>query len=576
MTDRSAATAAANADFAATLVDEWARGGLRHAVVAPGSRSAPLALALLRDERVTVHVVVDERSAAFVALGIGKATGAPAAVLCTSGTAATNLHPAVVEAHHSRVPLLALTADRPPELQGVGAAQTIDQTHLYGEAVRWFGDPGPPEPDAAGSWRTLARRALDESTGRPPGPVHLNLAFREPLLGDAPGSAVPGRSGDSSSPRSSRTATPPAEADIERLAQIVRDHRRGLVVAGWGSGASAATVAAFAAASGWPVLADSISNLRRGAHTVSTADVLAGVDAFCAEHRPDAVLRLGGPPTSKALATWLAALGSDVPHVLVDPDDVALDPDRLASWRAVVDPDELLSLAVARIDGELPDGAWRDVWRRAEAVVREVLDDALDGGECDEGRVARDVVDAIPHGGNFAVASSMPVRDVDAFARARDGVTYYANRGANGIDGFTSTVAGIALGSARPTVGLLGDLCFLHDTNGLLDLARRGLDVVLVVVDNDGGGIFSFLPHADLCGPDEFEAAFGTPHGVDLVAVARAHRVPAERVKAADVGFEVRDRLVRGGAHVLVVPSDRDENVAAHRRLRRRVAEALG
>jgi 2-succinyl-5-enolpyruvyl-6-hydroxy-3-cyclohexene-1-carboxylate synthase len=567
--------ATTSAAFAATLADEWARGGLRHAVIAPGSRSAPLALALLRDERVTVHVVVDERSAAFVALGIGKATSVPAAVLCTSGTAATNLHPAVVEAHHSRVPLLALTADRPPELQGVGAPQTIDQTHLYGSAVRWFTDPGPPERRAAASWRALARRAIDETTGRPAGPVHVNLAFREPLVAETRGAAVPGRAGAMPSSSASRAATRPADADVERLAQIVRNHRQGVVVAGWGSGASAATVDAFATASGWPVLADPISGLRRGPSAVSTADMLAGVDAYRAAHRPDAVLRLGGPPTSKALATWLAALGPEVPHVLVDPDDVSLDPDRLASWRAVVDPDELLGRVVARLDDEPPDRAWLDAWRRADAVVREALDDALDGGDCDEGRVARDVVDAVPPGGSLAVASSMPVRDVDGFARPRDDITIHANRGANGIDGFTSTVVGIALGTAHPTVGLLGDLCFLHDTNGLLDLARRDVDLVLVIVDNDGGGIFSFLPHADLTAPDEFEAAFGTPHGIDLVALAQAHRVPAERVKAADVGGEVRDRLARGGAHVVVVPSDRAENVAAHRRIRQRVADAL-
>src|SRR5262245_58372196 len=293
MSSRDATTA-----FAATLVDEWARAGVSHAVVSPGSRNAPLVLALARDGRFAVEVVLDERSAAFRALGIGLATGVPAVVCCTSGSAATNLHPAVVEAHHARVPMLVCTADRPPELRDTGAGQTIDQTNLYGTAVRWFVDPGPPAdtPDAGRVWRALASRAFASALGPPGGPVHLNLPFREPLL---PTGAelvpAPGRADGAPWTTLTTARAGASEEVVDRLARTVRDHERGLLVVGWGTNVTQATVDAFAAASGWPVLADAISGHRSGDRVISTYEALLRTQSFAAAHVPDVVVRLGAP-----------------------------------------------------------------------------------------------------------------------------------------------------------------------------------------------------------------------------------------------------------------------------------------
>jgi 2-succinyl-5-enolpyruvyl-6-hydroxy-3-cyclohexene-1-carboxylate synthase len=561
--------------FARALVDEWARAGISEACLAPGSRSAPLALALASDDHVRVHVHLDERSAAFFALGAAKASGRPAVVLCTSGTAAANFHPAVLEASHSRTPLVVCTADRPPELRDTGAGQTVDQLDLYGRAVRWFCEVGVPEdhPSAAAAWRSVAARSVAEALGPPAGPVHLNLAFREPLLPTGePLVDAPGRPEGRPWTSVTRPARVPDDATVARLAALTRARPRGVVVAGWGSGASPAAVERFAAAAGWPVLADPISGLRQGPHAVSTYEALLRSPRFAAGHRPDLVVRLGAAPTSKPLATWLDA---DVPQVLVDPDGAWLDPARAAAEHIAVDADPLLAgLAAALVPGSGHD-AWLGSWRAADRSARAALDELLDGWETlFEGRVARDVVDALPAGATLAVASSMPVRDVEAFARPRPGLRYLANRGVNGIDGFVSTVLGAATAAPGPTLALLGDLCFLHDANGLHGATRRGVDVTFVVLDNDGGGIFSFLPQAEL--PEHFELLFGTPHGVDLATLAGMHGVPVVRVeKAGDVVPAVDASIAAGGVRCVIVPTERADNVARHREAWATVAAAL-
>jgi 2-succinyl-5-enolpyruvyl-6-hydroxy-3-cyclohexene-1-carboxylate synthase len=587
--------------FARALVDEWARAGVNDACVAPGSRSAPLALALAADDRFRVHVHLDERSAGFFALGTAKASGTPAVVVCTSGTAAANFHPAVLEAHHARTPLLVCTADRPPELRDTGAGQTVDQIALYRGAVRWFCEVGVPEdrPQAARSWRSVAARAVAEALGPPAGPVHLNLAFREPLVPTgAPLVDAPGRPDGRPWTTVTRAQRVPNAATVARLAASVREHRRGLVVAGWGSGTSPDAVDAFASAAGWPVLADPISCLRAGRHDVSTYEALLRAPGFADRHRPEIVLRLGAAPTSKTLTSWL---DDDVPQALVDPDGAWLDPGRGASERLAVDAEPLLTAVTDALAAVAPgpvgaeEGAgatrsaptaerragrdapsrWLRSWLEAERVARAALDDLLDGWEpLFEGRVARDVVDVVPDGSTLVVASSMPVRDVEAFARPRSGVRFLANRGVNGIDGFVSTALGAAARSSGPVVALLGDLCLLHDANGLLGAADRGIDLTFVVLDNDGGGIFSFLPQAAL--PEHFELLFGTPHGIDLATLATAHGLAAERVeKAGDLAPTLRRVLAAGGVRLVIVPTDRADNVARHREAWAAVAAAL-
>jgi len=324
--------------FATVFVDELVRSGVRRAVVAPGSRNTPLVLALARHRDLALDVVLDERSAAFRALGIGIATGRPAVVCCTSGTAVANLYPAVVEAHHARVPLLVCTADRPPELLDCGAPQTVNQAAMFGDAVRWFHDPGPPDdaPDAPRRWRALAARAVDATLMPTAGPVHLNLPFREPLVptGD-PIVDEPERAPIS---RAALRRPEVTEAEADRLAALVREHPRGLVVAGFATRADADVVAGFARAAGWPLLADGVSNVRADARTISTYDALARVDAFTSLHTPDIVLRVGAPLTSKATNAWLA----DVPTVLVDPDRRWLDPTRATVEHVAADAEATL------------------------------------------------------------------------------------------------------------------------------------------------------------------------------------------------------------------------------------------
>ena len=562
--------------FARALVDEWARAGVHEACLAPGSRSAPLALALAADDRIRLHVHLDERSAAFFALGTAKASGSPAVVLCTSGTAAANFHPAVLEASHARTPLIVCTADRPPELRDTGAGQTVDQLDLYGRAVRWFCEVGVPgdQPGAGASWRSIAARAVAESVGPPAGPVHLNLAFREPLVPTgAPLVDAPGRPDGRPWTAVTRPTRAPDEATVARIADAVRAHPRGLIVAGWGSDAPTGAADRIATAAGWPVLADPISGLRQGPHAVSTYEALLRSPRFAERHRPELVLRLGAAPTSKPLTAWL---GPEVPQLLVDPDAAWLDPGRGVADRIAVDAAPLLdALTGALTPPPARDEAWMRSWRAAEHTARTALDDLLDGWEAlFEGRVARDTVDALPDGATLVVASSMPVRDLEAFARPRASVRFLANRGVNGIDGFVSTVLGAATASSGPTVALLGDLCLLHDANGLIGAANRGIDATFVILDNDGGGIFSFLPQAEL--PDHFELLFGTSHGVDLAALASMHGVPAQRVeKAGEVVPAIEAAIASGGVRFVIVPTERADNVTRHREAWAAVAAAL-
>ncbi|HEU4396994.1 MAG TPA: 2-succinyl-5-enolpyruvyl-6-hydroxy-3-cyclohexene-1-carboxylic-acid synthase [Actinomycetota bacterium] len=598
--------------FALTLVDELARAGLTDACLAPGSRSAPLALALAEHPAVRVHVHVDERSAAFFALGAAKRAGRPAAVLCTSGTAAANLHPAVLEADHARAPLLLLTADRPPELRGTGANQATDQLKLYGTAVRWFCEVGPPAagPAAGRYWRSLASRAWAAATGPPAGPVHLNLAFAEPLVppqasGAAEGTVAlvgpaaaatpggsglelrepssgwprlggepaPGRPGGAPWTAAPAATPPPGPAEIAVLAAAVRDAPRGVLVAGWGAELAPRAVDAFAAASGWPVLADPLSGARRGPHAVSTYDGLLRAPRFAAAHRPELAVRVGGGPTSKALAGWL---DESVPQVLVDPAGGWLDPGRTASLRLVADPSSLLAATAAALTGPR-GGDWLADWLEAERLARGAIDGRIDAWpEPFEGQVARDLVAGLPDGATLVVGSSMPVRDVDAFARPRDGLRFVANRGLSGIDGFVATALGVAAAGEEPVAALCGDLALLHDASTLLGAAGRPRGAVLVVCDNDGGGIFSFLPQARL--PAElFEPLFGTPHGLDLAALAAAARLPCRQVeKAADLLPALHGALAGGGTELLLVAGDRATNLARHRAVTEAVAAAIG
>jgi len=556
-----------NTALARTLVDEWARGGVTLAAVSPGSRSTPLALALAADGRIAVHVFLDERSASFFALGAAKASGRPTVVLCTSGTAAAEFHPAVLEAFHARVPLVVCTADRPPELRDTGAGQAVDQLKLYGDSVRWFAEVGAPSAADAASpyWRSVAGRSVAASSGPPAGPVHLNLAFREPLLPSGAEVVLPPARADGEPWVASRRRRPqPHRDDVDRLAFLVAAETRGVVAVGWGADVDPEAVERFSEVARWPVLADPISNARQGPNAISTYDAMLRSSGPAQSLRPDVVLRLGAPLTGKGATAWL---GDSARQVLVDPDGAWLDPSRSSAERIVGDPSALLDAVVAQGPAR-SQSFWLTSWLQAEAATRRDLDRLLDSWvEPFEGRVARDLVAGLPTGATLVVGSSMPVRDIESFARPRSGVRFLCNRGVNGIDGFVSTALGAAaVRNDDPVVALCGDLTFLHDAGGLLGAARRGIDATFVVLDNDGGGIFNFLPQAAAGLDGHFETLFGTPQGVDLAALAGVHGLETERVTKADELMPAVERAVRaGGARLIVVPTDRVDNVARHR-----------
>src|SRR5439155_11695138 len=398
--------------LATVLVDEFVRNGLAHACIAPGSRSTPMALAFVGHPGVAIHVLIDERSAAFCALGIARASGSPAAVLCTSGTAAANFHPAVIEADRGRIPLLVLTADRPPELRGTGANQTIDQIKLYGDAVRWFAEVGVPEalPGSVGYWRSAACRAWAASVGSPPGPVHLNLAFRDPLVPVADDAGFPhpldGRAGQEPWTRTGASLAGMSAGDRRGLRDQLGAAQRCLVVAGEAPGGAGVghAPAALAASGGWPLLADPLSGARMGATAISAYEAILRHPGFAGAMRPDLVVRVGSMGTSKPLASYL---GPEIPQVVVDPDGDWADPGRSAQWIIRAEPSELPSLVEP--SGPRP---WTQYWLEAEVAARGAIDAVLDAEDSpSEPRTARDLAAWCPDGATLVAASSMPIRD---------------------------------------------------------------------------------------------------------------------------------------------------------------------
>ncbi|MGK2930097.1 MAG: 2-succinyl-5-enolpyruvyl-6-hydroxy-3-cyclohexene-1-carboxylic-acid synthase [Acidimicrobiales bacterium] len=547
MSDERGWSPDAQTTFCATLVDEWVRCGLTDAVICPGSRSTPLTLALATDDRVRTHVHHDERSGSFLAVGLGATTRRPVVVVTTSGTAVVQLHAAAVEADLAGVGLILCTADRPPELRDVAAPQTVDQTHLFGRSVRFFTDPGVADGSQAGTWRSLAARAWAEATGDWPGPVHLNLPFREPLVGE-PGPLPPARAAGPWHARLRAARSAPVLDEALTSA-------RGVVVAGRGTSDPDAIVT-LARSLGWPLLADPASGCA-GPDSIDCFDPILRT-AFGDRSLPDVVIRSGGMPASKVLGQWLDRAAPE--EVVVAPQGWWPDP----AHRAAVMIDAVPAVA----EGHEPVAEWLDAWRAAETVAAGAIDEVLATDPMCEPGVARHLTVSLPPGAVLVTSSSMPVRDVEWFGAGRRDLRVIANRGANGIDGVVSTAVGAALTGAKTTL-LIGDIAFLHDVNGLLGLADRGVDLTIVVMDNDGGGIFSFLPQRSSLPGDRFERLFGTPHGLDLVAVARAHGVDADEV----------DTLAaldwKPGVRVCVVRSDRDANVAVHARLHAAVATAL-
>lgn len=561
-------TAEYNIVAAGALLDELAKSGCRRLCMSPGSRSSPLTLAADRHPDIELRMITDERSAAYFALGMAKATGETVAVGCTSGTAAANFLPAVVEAALAHVPLIVLTADRPPEQIDIAAAQTIRQAALLaGHAVWSVAAPVPDSTlDVESVFRTLAARLVG-SARELSGPVHANLPFREPLWDQSVDRLL---DRTRSSARRAARAIPSHRLADESALTVLTERLaacpRGLIIAGgreFGASENTAEAAiALAQRLGWPILADGLSPVRSDAAShdfvLDTHEVLARCASVEQHLAPQAVVRFGAPPTSKALAQLLARWATPL-HVLLTARSDWPDPGASATDILRGEPDasmRALAEGLARRDAAAPDGEWLRVWCESSAKARAVLDGAAHGGRF-EGSVAQAVVGSLASGEHLVVGNSMPVRDVDVFAgRLARGVLVHANRGANGIDGVLSTALGVAAASGKRTVALIGDLSFVHDLGALQIAKRHDIDLSIVVPNNDGGGIFGFLQRPDT----GFEELFATPHGMDLASIVPAHGI--DFIAAATVA-DVSDALAAPayGPRVIEIRIDREDNV---------------
>ncbi len=573
-----------NTALASAFAEELARSGLRDAVISPGSRSTPLALALWREPSIRARVILDERSAGYFALGAAQATGRPVAVACTSGTAAANLHPAVCEASEAAVPLIVLTADRPPELRDIGAGQTIDQLKLYGPAVRWFCEAGTHEADDSGllHMRAVACRAFAAAAGDPrPGPVHVNLSWRDPLgpepgPGDVTATARLALEGRGTRPLTSVTVAPPAPSPelIGEVAGEIARAPRGLILAGRQADPTLAPlISGLARAAGYPVLAEPTSQVRLGPHprelVVWAYDAIARVAPE--ELAPELVIRFGDLPTSKALREWLASLPA-LRHVVVDPHHGWNEPSRMAMRVIRADPVALCS-ALVRVAGERPDSSWTRAWLGAAEAAAIAIAGELDALEEPTEPGLHAALGGLYGDGDIVyTASSMPIRDQEAFLPATPAaVRFLCNRGANGIDGLVSAGIGAAAASGRPTWILTGDLGLVHDLGGLEALRHASAPVRIVVLDNRGGGIFEFLPQASQVPRDEFEALFGTPSGLDFERLAALFGLRYARVER----LAELPAAAEPGTGLIVVPADRGASVALHRRIQAAAAAAI-
>jgi 2-succinyl-5-enolpyruvyl-6-hydroxy-3-cyclohexene-1-carboxylate synthase len=605
------------------FVDELARCGLRDACTSPGSRCTPLVLTLARDERLRCHSHVDERCAGFFAVGLAKASALPVAITCTSGTAVAELMPAVVEAHEARVPLIVLSADRPPELREVGAGQTIDQLKIFGDFAKWFFEVGTHEAtDERLRWiRTLACRAFWTAREGRPGVVHLNFPLREPLVCDEPaGPAGEGR--PQGAPFvSRRPRTPDPTAAAHALRELIGAARRGVLVAGRHERETplGQAAAAFCAATGWPLLADPMSGARRGNAAIAHYDALLREPTFARDHTPEVVVRVGDLPVSKPLRTWLASLA--VRQIALDPEGAWQDPASVLSDSLAAEPATTLgaltrlletsSPLTARSDdwpttasqsdvpGTSPVGAgadWLASWRSADERAAETILGVLAASGCSEPSVAAELGVLLPEQATLFVASSMPVRDIETFWPVRpDPPRVLCNRGANGIDGTVSSAFGAAAAGGGPVVLLIGDVALAHDIGGLLAARRLDLKLTIVLVNNEGGGIFDFLPvsgariareekrrggggaRTDFAdGLDIYTRHIATPTGLDFARAASLYGLGHETV--ADVtAFRAALEQALAAPHsaIVEVRSERTANVELHRRVWSAVAGTL-
>lgn len=610
---------AANPTYAyvCAFVDELQRAGIQNAVVCPGSRSTPLALAFAAQPGIHVWMHVDERSAAFFALGMAKRSAQPVALLCTSGTAAANFFPAIVEAKLTHVPLLVITSDRPHELRENGAPQSIEQTHLYGFHVKWFVDVALPEATNAALRyiRTTADRATALVSATPAGPVHLNFPLREPLtpapIAEQPLPAVEQRNTiawlgrPNNEPYTTVHDTgrrEPASATVEHLIDTTQATTRGLIIVGPREDtALTKPLVRLAQRLGYPILADPLSQLRSGAHdhshVLTSYDAFLRIETFVEKMQPELVLRFGAMPTAKPVLTFLKRYPS-CQVVVIDGNEDWQEPTQLATEILHTDPIAFCEALTSAVEEQEPslgtdssghiinaggrdtsvhtENSWLAMWQQADEYTKQALHATIqDFTVTFEGRVFTELNQLLPEGTTLYTGNSMPIRDMDTFFWCGErGLHVMGNRGANGIDGIVSSALGASAVSSKPTLLVIGDLSFFHDMNGLLAAKLHKLDLTIVVINNDGGGIFSFLPQADF--PEHFEHIFGTPIGLDFSHAAQMYNGEYQRViNWEQFRVAVQHGISTGGLHIVEVSTERESNVRMHRQLWQSVEQAL-
>ncbi|MBR0603054.1 2-succinyl-5-enolpyruvyl-6-hydroxy-3-cyclohexene-1-carboxylic-acid synthase [Bacillus safensis] len=553
------------------LMDEFVQGGVKEAVVCPGSRSTPLAMLALAHQDIHVHVLVDERSAAFYALGLAKASQSPVLLICTSGTAAANFYPAVVEAHYSRVPLIVLTADRPHELREVGAPQAIDQQFLFGKFVKWFTDLALPE-DSQTMLRYVqaaAARANHMSMQEPKGPVQVNVPLREPLLPDLSIDPFAREKEDTKKVLASGQAFP-NDRVMSEIVTVMNQSKKGLIVAGeLHTQEEKEAVLRLSKALHLPILADPLSLLRNGHENedliIDAYDSLLKDEALQQHLLPDMVIRFGPMPVSKPLFKWLEK-HAEVKQIVVDAAGGFRDPGLSASYviesHVAAFVEAVLKQAVQR-----KETSFLNRWQNANSSFRTNAASYSDEDLSFEGNVYRQLQHLLPKESVLFIGNSMPIRDVDTFFETQSKpFRMMANRGANGIDGVVSTALGTYAALKQPVTLVIGDLSFYHDMNGLLAAKLMDIPLTVVLINNDGGGIFSFLPQAS----DEpyYEKLFGTPTGLNFEYASRlyggTYSKPATKQELHDVYMAHIDEP---GLHLIEIETDRHSRVDKHRQM---------
>ena len=567
--------------FVGAFVDELVKSGVEEVVVSPGSRSTPMAIMMAEHPHLKITVLIDERSASFYALGLAKTSKKPVAILCTSGTAATNYYPAIVEAHYSRIPLIVITADRPHELRDVGAPQAIDQIKMYGNYVKWFVEMSLPSCDKKliQYVRTIAARATGTSISSPSGPVHLNFPFRDPLVPDLhlPNLWTHENGSECSIMETKMGRYTISEVEAQKFATMFSSKQKGIIVCGEMNCNTdyRNEVVELSKQLKYPILADPLSQMRSGLHDtesiIESYDALYKNEELVSQLKPEVIIRFGAMPVSKFLTQYIQK--ANCIQIVIDGDGGWRDPTLEATHMVHCDEKTFCEMVIEHIDEKM-DNSWLQQHQKINTQAKDILVRHLDDVPLFEGKVITELQSLLPHNAALFVGNSMPIRDVDTFFYCDNkNITILANRGANGIDGIIST-AMAASNAFDQLVLVIGDLSFYHDMNGLLASKLLNLNITIILVNNNGGGIFSFLPQSKI--EQHFETLFGTPLHMDFAHAVKLYDGSYDKV---ETWSQFQDCVIRSfsqnGLHVIEVPTNRVENEQLHRKMWKNVSQEI-